>query len=1481
MRNKLKWINLPTAFLFLIAFLSWARCAKLIKPAVLATSGFFLLFGFSQVISYAQGPYIDETKEMQWQPITISKQDMLNKAFGTLDLGEYTNESSAIRPNFNAQGGGLDYRSQSNGTLITLSPKYSEQNGFAFGGVVAGAISKNAALGLLLNVGAERKEWLVNAGLDIDDRQRVIASLGQLRQKLDFTFLSGVDRSQITQNNGAFSYQFLMGRSWLNSAELNAYISDTQSIQLTDKNYYTDTSTLYELWSDSRRIAGGRVQGLQARMVLTPSAQSALRLGFGGERLNYDVLVGKEKYLRATGSAELNQQFANGYNLAASANFASSQNKFALGLSKTFNEGYQLGMNLAAIRGRDNTFDDNQITLNFTQFLGLSSASALAFNPDTKNLQALSPPESTSSPVKNDASQQAPLNQSWLALSDQPKPQWISSLVNAVAKKPSFLPTQVNAKVDTTATPTRKIAIDKTQLPSGSVIDKVSGLLTVPIQISGLDVPVSSIASVTKNAGAFNNSGQFALSGSTSLVINPSLITQPTVSDSYVVTMNNATGGGTTLATMTVSHGSSKIDSVVISSGTITTVLSGFAALNKTYGESAFTLTQPTSNNASGAFTYTSSNLAVATISGTTVTIVGAGTATITASQAANGNYSSATTTATLTVTAATPSLSGLGLSSSSVVFGAAAPTITAPTSASSGAISYSSSNTSVATITGSTISIVGVGTATITASQAATVNYSASTTSIDLTVTQATQADLILTANPASITAATGTSTLSVAGGSGTGAVSYALTSGDCTLSGNTLTAGSTVGLNVCSVTATKAAEINYTAVTSAPVNITVTAIGTVATPTFSTSAGAIAFNTTITLASATGADAIYYTTNGTDPTTTESATNFKQSSTPLVITSAVTVKALAVKAGYTNSAIASAAYTQAQAAAPTSVTLSMGSSSPVGTITNVVMPAVGGADTTGAVRGWETGTADKIKFTVANGVGASSSITINGVAYINGGDYTIASANDLSVVVTSTEAGKSSVVMTFTITVAAIETPVVSFGTPNTTAMLGGATVTNLATSNKTGGSYGAITHASSNASIATVDSVTGAINALSLGTATITATQAAVAGYNKQVTASYTLTVTTLGTVNTPTFSPTAGAVAFGTTVTITSSSGADAIYYTTDGSTPTTASINQALIPLVINAPVTVKALAVKTGYTDSLISSAAYTQAQATAPTFSPAAGDITSGSTVTISSTGATAIYYTTDGSIPTTSSTNQATTPLVINSDVTVKALAIRTGYSNSAIESAVYTSLVKGSVLFSGSNNLSVSNSSELNPGTGDFTIEFWVNLNSTINNGSFYRANNMGVDIFMKSVSGQIKLAMGQAQVATLITDSVAMTTGAWVHVAAVRISGVTKLYKDGVLVGSAADANNYVTDGVNYIGTQGGIRINGYMTNLRVVIGNGVYTGAFTPPTQPLTAISGTKLLLKTSNDANFLKDSSTNNFTITNTGSVTRQALSPF
>lgn len=82
----------------------------------------------------------------------------------------------------------------------------------------------------------------------------------------------------------------------------------------------------------------------------------------------------------------------------------------------------------------------------------------------------------------------------------------------------------------------------------------------------------------------------------------------------------------------------------------ISPTLGAFAVPAALLGDAPFALTPPSSNSA-GAFSYSSSNTSVATISGNMLTIVGAGTSTITATQAANGIYGSASTTAQFTVT--------------------------------------------------------------------------------------------------------------------------------------------------------------------------------------------------------------------------------------------------------------------------------------------------------------------------------------------------------------------------------------------------------------------------------------------------------------------------------------------------------------------------------------------------------------------------------------------------------------------------------------------------------------------------------------------------------------------------------------------------------------------------------------------------------------------------------------------------------------
>jgi hypothetical protein len=78
---------------------------------------------------------------------------------------------------------------------------------------------------------------------------------------------------------------------------------------------------------------------------------------------------------------------------------------------------------------------------------------------------------------------------------------------------------------------------------------------------------------------------------------------------------------------------------------------------------------------------------------------------------------------------------------------------------------------------------------------------------------------------------------------------------------------------------------------------------------------------------------------------------------------------------------------------------------------------------------------------------------------------------------------------------------------------------------------------------------------------------------------------------------------------------------------------------------------------------------------ATAPTLSPGTSTYTSSPSVTITdATPGAAIYYTTNGSIPTTASAKYSAA-LTISSTTTVNAIAVASGYTNSAVSSATYT--------------------------------------------------------------------------------------------------------------------------------------------------------------------------------------------------------------
>jgi N-acetylneuraminic acid mutarotase len=170
-------------------------------------------------------------------------------------------------------------------------------------------------------------------------------------------------------------------------------------------------------------------------------------------------------------------------------------------------------------------------------------------------------------------------------------------------------------------------------------------------------------------------------------------------------------------------------------------------------------------------------------------------------------------------------------------------------------------------------------------------------------------------------------------------------------------------------------------------------------------------------------------------------------------------------------------------------------------------------------------------------------------------------------------------------------------------------------------------------------------------------------------------YQLSATTLAAAATPTFSVPGGTYATAQTVTISDATADATIYYTTNGTTPTTGSSVYSSA-ITVSSTETLEAIATASGSTTSALETAAYTiTSPAATPIFSVPAGTYITAQTVSISdTTSGAAIYYTTNGTTPSTSSTvyNGAIT---VSATETLEALATASGYSISAVATATYT--------------------------------------------------------------------------------------------------------------------------------------------------------------------------------------------------------------
>ncbi len=160
---------------------------------------------------------------------------------------------------------------------------------------------------------------------------------------------------------------------------------------------------------------------------------------------------------------------------------------------------------------------------------------------------------------------------------------------------------------------------------------------------------------------------------------------------------------------------------------------------------------------------------------------------------------------------------------------------------------------------------------------------------------------------------------------------------------------------------------------------------------------------------------------------------------------------------------------------------------------------------------------------------------------------------------------------------------------------------------------------------------------------------------------------LTINGTGAAATPVFNPPGGTYTTAQSVVITDATPDSTIYYTTDGSTPTTSSTRYSQ-PIPVATSETIKAIATAAGFSQSAVGTASYIISGPTAAT-----PGVSQTITITETTPGA-VVHYTTDGSTPTASSPIYST-PLVLNASSVLKFIAIAPNLAPSAVRTVSTT--------------------------------------------------------------------------------------------------------------------------------------------------------------------------------------------------------------
>jgi hypothetical protein len=252
----------------------------------------------------------------------------------------------------------LHYSGSNDRMRVEIAPNYSEELGFSLKSAVGSYLTDAMALGLIVEYGEHKREYLANAGVQFNDALSFVGTVGLLEEHNEY--VAGEGREEVQQMEYGASLKAALETGILSGFELNGYLADADG--------------------GGDTVETGKLYGAQLVADVDLTDTTHFKLGGGYEWLDWDNTNADDNHW--TFSAEAAQQLGDTLSVTGHAKLGASEYVYGGGLAVDLSNGGMnsnaLGMNYSYIDGKNGIEDDQRVELSWSIGFGAGPTSSVA-----------------------------------------------------------------------------------------------------------------------------------------------------------------------------------------------------------------------------------------------------------------------------------------------------------------------------------------------------------------------------------------------------------------------------------------------------------------------------------------------------------------------------------------------------------------------------------------------------------------------------------------------------------------------------------------------------------------------------------------------------------------------------------------------------------------------------------------------------------------------------------------------------------------------------------------------------------------------------------------------------------------------------------------------------------------------------------------------------------------------------------------------